>query len=116
MVDTEFLFQWSYSLLTLFETILTIVGALLIFYGGVIAAGEILLHEFRKKPYTYAYIRKMFTDRILFGLEFLIAADIFLTIKNPSVRDILLLGAIVIIRAILGYFLTREMQEYHFKG
>lgn len=94
---------------------LTVVGVLLIFYAGAVAAGEIFLHEIRRKSYSYSHIRRMFTDRILFGLEFLIAADIFLTVKRPTPRDILLLGAIVVIRAVLGYFLTKEMKEYHFQ-
>ncbi|WP_235856151.1 DUF1622 domain-containing protein [Methanolobus halotolerans] len=103
------------SLLTLFETLLKVVGILLIFYGGVLAAGEIILYEVRKKPYSYAHIRRMFTDRILFGLEFLIAADVMVTVREPELGEILLLGAIVVIRSVLGYFLTKEMSEYHFK-
>jgi len=67
-----------------------------------------------KKLYKYEDIRKEFTNKILFGLELLIVGDILGTIRNPTVNDLMLVGTIVVIRTVLGYFLSKEAKEYHF--
>jgi len=115
MVDIDLLSGFSYAVLSFFETFLTIIGLGLVIYGGIIAAVEVFLHEIGKKSFTYSHIRRQFTDKILFGLEFLIAADIILTVRRPTLDDVLLLGVIVVVRTILGYFLTKEVEEYKFE-
>ncbi|WP_256622526.1 DUF1622 domain-containing protein [Methanolobus chelungpuianus] len=108
------LFEWGFLALGLFQLFLTMVGLAMIIYGGIVATIEIIFHETRKKNYTYAHIRHQFTDKILFGLEFLIAADVIRTIQDPTPEEILTLGAIVLIRTVMGYFLSKEVQEYSF--
>jgi len=56
----------------------------------------------------YNDIRRDFTNKIVFGLDFLVASDILKTIVAPSQQDILFLGATVTIRTVMGYFLTKE--------
>jgi uncharacterized membrane protein len=50
---------------------------------------------------------------ILLGLEFLIAADIIDTLMKPSVQDLLVLGAIVLIRTVISYSLNAELKSGH---
>jgi len=45
---------------------------------------EIILCEVWKKPYSYQQIRKELTDKIVFGLEFFIVADVLETARNPT--------------------------------
>jgi len=45
------------------------------------------------------------------GLEFTIASDILRTAVAPTRQDILNLGAIVLLRTLLNYFLEREIRE-----
>ena len=45
------------------------------------------------------------------GLEFLIGADILKTAVAPTWQDIGQLAAIVAIRTLLNYFLTRELEQ-----
>jgi uncharacterized membrane protein len=45
------------------------------------------------------------------GLEFTVASDILRTAVAPSRQDILNLGAIVLLRTLLNYFLEREIQQ-----
>jgi len=45
------------------------------------------------------------------SLEFLIGADILRTAISPSWQDIGQLGAIVGIRTVLNFFLTRELKQ-----
>jgi uncharacterized membrane protein len=45
------------------------------------------------------------------GLEFTVASDILRTSVAPTGRDILNLGAIVLLRTLLNYFLEREIRQ-----
>ena len=87
-------------------------GALLIVYGGIRAIVALLKKELLPGQPSYDEIRSQFTGKIIFGLEFFIAADIIDTLIAPGQQEILLLGAVVLIRVILGYFLSRESHEH----
>ncbi len=98
--------------LNFFSFLFSLVGSLLIIYGGLRATAELILLEAFKKPYNYQQIRKELTNRIVFGLEYFIAADVLQTVLNPSQEELILLGTVVLIRTILGYFLSKEVTEY----
>ena len=49
---------------------------------------------------------------LLLGLEFLIAADIIRTIIKPTLEELAILGSIVVIRIVIGYFLGKEIEQY----
>jgi len=76
----------------------------------------------------FAYMRQLFSHsrqhydatesirlklgRVLaLGLEFTVASDILQTAVAPTRQDILNLGAIVLLRTLLNYFLEREIQQ-----
>jgi len=92
--------------------ILGYAGAALIIYGGIRAIVYVLLLEFKKTTFTYNQIRRGFTDTIVFGLEFLIAADILITLLSPTELDLINLAVVVVIRTVLGYFLSKEVAEF----
>lgn len=48
---------------------------------------------------------------LVLGLEFTVASDILRTAVAPTRQDILDLGAIVLLRTLLNYFLEREIQQ-----
>jgi len=90
-----------------------IAGSLLIAYGGLHAVYEILLRELWRRPsIDYNQIRRRFTSKIVFGLEFFIAADLLTTLIAPTQEELILLGVVVIIRTILGHFLQKETKEF----
>ncbi|MCK4928569.1 MAG: DUF1622 domain-containing protein [Methanosarcinales archaeon] len=89
------------------------IGAAIIIYGGIISTIKTFNLEFRRMPVMgYHDIRRDFTHKIVFGLDFLIAGDILQTIIAPSQEEIILLGTIVGIRTILGYFLGKEVSQF----
>lgn len=88
-------------------------GAALIVYGGIRAGIKILFLEIGKRDYVYNKIRNEFTSKIVFGLEFLIAADILRTLITPTQQEIINLAVVVVIRTILGYFLQREARDFN---
>ncbi|WP_342676522.1 DUF1622 domain-containing protein [Methanofollis sp. UBA420] len=106
----------AYMLLEVYDAAanaFSLIGAIVIIYGGIRAAAETLGKEVLGRPFGYGEIRRDFTIKIVFGLDFLIAADILQTLVTPSQEEILFLGSIVIIRTILGYFLTKEATEFN---
>jgi len=56
------------------------------------------------------HLRHLLGYYLLLGLEFLIAADIIDTLMKPSVQDLIVLGAIVLIRTIISYSLNAELK------
>lgn len=102
------------DILEIFKQFFEVVSALLIVYAGLKAAVEILLLEVLKRRYRYGNIRKEFTNKILFTLELLIVGDMLGTVRQPTANDLILVGAIVVIRTVLGYFLSNEVKEYHY--
>ncbi len=104
--------EWFENIIHILVIFFEMVGGLLIIYGGIVAAGKVVLFEAGKKDYTYNKIRLELTGKIVFGLEFLIAADILATIVSPSQEDLIMLAVVVVIRTVLGYFLEREAKEF----
>ena len=102
------------NFLLYFGWIFEAVGTTIIIYGGLRATIQILLSEAFRRPKELEKVRKGLTNRILFGLEFYIVVAILETLKNSSVPDLAVLGSVVLIRTILGYFLSKEVKEYQF--
>ncbi len=57
------------------------------------------------------FARFNFGTYLLLGLDFMLAADILHTIHNPVLSELYVLAAIVAIRSVISFFLTREMKE-----
>jgi uncharacterized membrane protein len=95
-----------------FAGLFSIVGAVLIIYGGIRSTVDLVLFGFHRKTTSKNQILKKFTGYIVFGLEFFIAGDVLTTVLNPTIEDLTLLGAVVVIRVILGYFLQKETKEF----
>lgn len=55
-------------------------------------------------------LRQLLGYYLLLGLEFLIAADIIDTLMKPTPEDLLVLGAIIVIRTIISYSLNAELK------
>jgi uncharacterized membrane protein len=93
------------------NTIITNVGWIIEYIGLAIVAGSVViaLIKLPMKKYTMEHVRVHFANKIIFGLEFVIAADILLATVATSIDDIMRLGGIVLIRILLGYALRKEM-------
>ncbi len=80
------------------------------YVGLAIVAGSavIALIKLPMRAYTMEHVRRHFAKRIIFGLEFVIAADILQATVATSLTEITQLGGIVIIRVVMGYMLRKE--------
>lgn len=92
-----------------------VAGSVLIIFGGIQAIIGLLRSAFEGSMASRRMLKSEFTAYIIFGLEFFIAGDVLTTVLDPSIEDITLLGAVVLIRVILGYFLEKEAEGYDTK-
>lgn len=56
-------------------------------------------------------IRRQFGAYLSFGLELMILSDLLVSIVSHTLEDLYHLGALVVIRTLIGYFLNKEIQE-----
>src|SRR6266446_4942107 len=93
-----------------------VLGVLVIVFG--VAAGlarflraEVLSVRGKDVENERKGLRHVLGYYLLMGLEFLIAADIIDTLMKPSVQDLVVLGAIVLIRTVISYSLNAELKS-----
>ncbi|WP_315791165.1 DUF1622 domain-containing protein [Fischerella sp. JS2] len=93
----------------------TEIAAAIVIGGAVIrgiAAYLRLLFSRSKQHFDATEGIRLQLGRVLaLGLEFTVASDILRTAVAPTRQDILNLGAIVLLRTLLNYFLEREIQQ-----
>lgn len=93
-----------------------ILGVLVIAFGVVTGLARFLRTEFlaacgRDIEDDRKRLRHALGYYLLLGLEFMIASDIIDTLMRPSVQDLIILGAIVLIRTIISFSLNAELKS-----
>ncbi len=90
--------------------IIDAIGVLVIVLGLAVAVIRFFAN-IRKGPDPYRKFRQDLGRGILLGLEFLVAADIIRTVAVvPTLRSVMVLGLIVLIRTFLSMALEVELQ------
>jgi uncharacterized membrane protein len=87
---------------------LVIAGAVI---RGIIAYQRQFFSRSRQHFDSTELIRLQLGRVLALGLEFTVASDILRTAVAPTRQDILNLGAIVLLRTLLNYFLEREIRQ-----
>jgi uncharacterized membrane protein len=87
------------------------IGAAIVGFGALAAALRYLLSVVGIRDYTNSEIRLYLGNFLALGLEFQIGADILSTAVAPTLDEVVLLGAIVVIRTVLNYFLWKELER-----
>jgi len=103
-----------HNLINIISFALNIVGALIILWGVLISLVEFLKKEISRTEQSVQLsesIRIKLGSYLVLGLEFFIAGDIVKTISTPTWQSLGMLGAIVVIRTILSYFLTKDLKK-----
>ena len=86
-------------------------GALIVALGVLLAAVLFVRALATRQTSDFNAIRLVLSRYLALALEFQLGADILSTAVAPSWNEIGKLGAIAIIRTVLNYFLSKEMQE-----
>ena len=95
----------------LIAKIIEVIGVLIMFFGIFFAFYRAIRLSGGLNHDTYVEIRQTVGKSILLGLEVLIAADIVATVvTEPSLRSVLVLCVIVLIRTFLSLSLQVELE------
>jgi|ERR1700722_3939223 len=105
-----------YHILNIAVTGINLVGITVVLWGFVVAAVGFVHMKLHRHSISFFLkeankIRAVLGTYILFGLEFMIAADIIHTFIKPTRDDLIVLATIVAIRTVISYFLGREVEE-----
>ena len=91
------------------------IAAAVVIGGGVIRGIITYVQQLfsrRTHHYDSTELIRLKLGRVLaLGLEFTVASDILRTAVAPTRQDILNLGAIVLLRTLLNYFIEREIRQ-----
>lgn len=89
------------------------IGLVLDFVGIIIVAASSFwaLYKFLLKKAKTVEIREELAHHVILGLEFIIAADVLIVTTAKNIDDVVFLGAIVLVRVMLGYSLRREFRR-----
>lgn len=89
-------------------------GYVVIYWGILKSLYQFFQAEFYKKQDVHSksldQIRLMLGKYLSFGLEIFIGRDIVATILSPTWQEIERLGAIVVIRIVMNFFLNRDIK------
>lgn len=92
-----------------------VLGALVIVFGVACSVVRFVRAEFQAAQgadieIDRSRLRHLLGYYLLLGLEFLIAADIIDTLMKPTPQDLLVLGAIIVIRTVISHSLNAELK------
>jgi uncharacterized membrane protein len=88
-----------------------VAGTLAMVVGTLVAAVLAVRERGTGGRATFKGFRSRLGRAIILGLEFLVAADILRTIStNPTLREVAVLGGIVLIRTVLSFSLEVELE------
>lgn len=102
------------SIFTPITEIIDLVAILFILWGFLKAMFDFAALRIKNKALSnrdIMSIRCYLGTYLLLGLEIMIVADIIKTVLNQTTEELIFLGGIVVIRTILSYFLSKEIEE-----
>lgn len=99
-----------FSILATLSIALEVVGAAIIVGAAVLALAELGRAAIRDRRFVWLEVRRLFGRGLVLGLEFLIGADVLRTIVAPTLEDLAILGAIIVLRTILSLSIEFELR------
>ncbi len=92
------------------------IGLTILIFGCVKILIQYLIIEWKsgKSPEFMNFLQDIRHDigvYILLALDFLIIADIIMTISKPSTEEMIRLVVVIIIRTMIGFFLSKEIES-----
>ena len=95
--------------------LLDLIGAVIVVYGSTQAFFSIFIAQFRHSPKNsfelFETAKRVYVQKLIFALDFFVAADLLKLISDPEMSEIVLIAIIVIIRTMLNYSLGKELKD-----
>ena len=93
--------------------ILEIMGILVVMWSAINSFWKYIQNSFFKKDHN---IQFYFARGLATGLEFKMAAEILKTVLVRNINELLVLGAVILLRALLSVLIHFEMKHNNFDG
>jgi len=88
-----------------------VLAVLIIIVGIIYGIGRYFSHRRQQVANAYKHFKDQIGKALLLGLEFLVAADIIRTVAlSPTLRNVAMLGVLVLIRTFLSWSLVVEIE------
>jgi uncharacterized membrane protein len=87
------------------------VGAAVIGFGALSTTYLYALSLLGLRNYTNTQIRLYLGQYLALGIDFQLGSDILGTAVSPTIEEVGFLAAIVVIRTVLNYFLSKELER-----
>ena len=87
------------------------VGAAIVGFGALWAAVLYVRSLLGIRELSTAQIRLSLGGYLALGLEFQIGSDILATAVAPTLEEVALLASVVVVRTVLNYFLTKDIER-----
>jgi uncharacterized membrane protein len=100
------------------SAVIALAGVAILAWGVLLSLCRLVYREFSRLRRRHIWqererIRHQLGSYLLLGLEFLIAADVIMTIVDPTLVEVAILGGIVLIRTVISFFLDRELRHWY---
>ena len=107
-IDSNFLHHYMEIILPYVITVLEIMGILVVSWSAVSSFWYYIQNSFFKKNHN---IQFYFATGLATGLEFKMAAEILKTVLVREMSELLVLGAVILLRALLSVLIHFEMKQ-----
>lgn len=104
---------WYLKPLAFIHELFYLLGVAVIIIGSFVALFhfmQAIVVKNTKSRFTLAHLRSELGGSIVLGLDFMVAADVIQTVLAPDYYELGMLGALVLIRITLSYFLGKELE------
>jgi uncharacterized membrane protein len=91
--------------------ILELISVLCIVFGMIASLSIFIKLRNESKTPLHNRVRVKFGGWLALALEFQLASDIVKTTVNPTYENLIIVGAVALIRTFLNYFLSKELKE-----
>ncbi len=106
--EMDFLHEFIELVLPIMISVLEIIGIFVVFWSGLRGFWQYFLITFKKKSYD---LQTELAGGLAMGLEFKMAAEILRTVLIQSLEELYMLGAVILLRALLSLLIHYEIKH-----
>lgn len=110
--ETNILYHLTETVLPYIISALEIMGIIVVAWSGIYAFWQFIQNTFFHKSHNLQY---NFATGLATGLEFKMAAEILKTVLIRDTSELIVLGAVILLRALLSVLIHFEMKEHNKK-
>ncbi len=108
VIDMNYLHEFIVIVVPYMISILEIIGIIVVFCSGIHGFWQYVQNTFRHKKYD---LQSNLAKGLAMGLEFKMAAEILRTVLIQSMDELYMLGAVILLRALLSLLIHYEIKS-----